>query len=29
VLFGVTVIIFFVLRVMPGGPVALISAEGD
>jgi len=29
VLFGVTVIIFFVLRVMPGDPVALIFGEGD
>lgn len=29
VLFGVTVIIFFVLRVMPGDPVALMFGEGD
>jgi len=29
VLFGVTVIIFFVLRVMPGDPVGLIFGEGD
>ncbi len=29
VLFGVTLIIFFMLRVMPGDPVALMFAEGD
>ena len=29
VLFGVSLIIFFVLRVMPGDPVAMMFAEGD
>lgn len=29
VLFGVTVIIFFVLRIMPGDPVALMFGDGD